>query len=99
MTRLASRLSSGSRWILTARNEWTAVGLGFRLAALGCYTEGAPLCLALAGSVPIAKSERPRRRFAIALGWHAAPALPAAVGLWNLGDGNFGPVRGSAALR
>ena len=28
------------------------------------------------------------RRFAIALGWHAAPALPAAVGLWNLGEGN-----------
>ena len=41
--------------------------------------------------MPVALSKRSKRRFAIALGWHAAPALPAAVGLWNLGDGSFGP--------
>ena len=91
MILLASRLSSGSRWIPTARNDCIAAGLGLGLAALGCYTEGVPLCVALAGLAPIAISKRPTRRFAIALGWHAAPALPAAVGLWNLGDGSLGP--------
>ncbi|MCY3877540.1 MAG: hypothetical protein OXF88_25020 [Rhodobacteraceae bacterium] len=91
MTRLASRSSSGSRWIPTALNDGIAAGLGFGLAALGCYAEGVPLCLALAGFVPIALSKRSMQRFAIALGWHAAPALPAAVGIWNLGEGSCGP--------
>ena len=91
MTRLASRSWSGSRWILTARNDGIAAGLSFGSAALGCFAPGVPLCLALAGLVPIAISRRPKRRFAIALGWHAAPALPAAVGLWNLGGGTLGP--------
>ena len=91
MTRLASRSWSGSRWTRTVRNDAIAAGLGFGFAALGCYAPGAPLCLALAGFMPIAISKRTKRRLAIALGWHAAPALPAAVGLWNLGDGTLGP--------
>ena len=91
MTRSASRSWSGSRWIRTVRNDCIAVGFGFALAALGCYAPGVPLCLALAGLVPIAIFRRPMRRFAISLGWHAAPAFPAAVGLWNLGDGTLGP--------
>lgn len=91
MTRLASRSSSGSLWIPTALNDGIAAGLGFGLAALGCYAEGVPLCLALAGLAPIVISKRLRRRFASALGWHAAPALPAAVGLWNLGESSLGP--------
>ena len=91
MILLASRLSSGSRWIPTARNDGIATGLGFGLAALGCYAEGVPLCLALTGLAPVALSKRPMRRFRIALGWHAALALPAAAGLWNLGDGSIGP--------
>ena len=91
MILLASRSWSGSRWIPTARNDWIAAGLSFGVAALGCYAAGVPLCLVLAGLVPIALCKRSMQRFAIALGWHAAPALPAAVGLWNLGDGSFGP--------
>ena len=91
MTRLASRSWSGSRWTRTVRNDAIAAGVGFGLAALGCYAPGVPLCLALAGLVPIAMSKRKKRRFVIALGWHAAPALPAAVGLWNLGEGTLGP--------
>ncbi|MCY3872707.1 MAG: hypothetical protein OXF88_00260 [Rhodobacteraceae bacterium] len=79
------------RWTRTVLIDCLAGASGFGLAALGCYAEGTPLCLALAGLVPIAISSRPKRRFAIALGWHAAPALAAAVGLWNLGEGSFGP--------
>ena len=90
MTRLASRSWSGLQWIPTTRNDCIAAGFGFGLAALGCYAPGVPLCLALAGFVPIAISRRAKQRFVIALGWHAAPALPAAVGLWNLGDGTLG---------
>ncbi len=90
MTRLASRSWSGSRWTRTARIDCFAAGFGFGIAALGCYAPGVPLGLALAGFLPIAISKRSMRRFAIALGWHAAPALPAAVGLWNLGDGGIG---------
>ena len=78
------------QWTRTARIDCLAGAFAFGLAALGCYAAGTPLCLALAGLVPVAISKRSRRRFAIALGWHAVPALPAAVGLWNLGDGSFG---------
>ena len=91
MTRLASRSWSGFRWIPITRNDCIVAGFGFGLAVLGCYAPGMPLCLALAGLVPIAISRRAKRRFSIALGWHAAPALPAATGLWNLGDGILGP--------
>ena len=89
--RLTSRSWSNSRWTPTTRNDCIAAGFGFGLAAIGCYAPGVPLCLALAGLVPIAISKRSMRRFVIALGWHAAPALPAATGLWNLGEGTVGP--------
>ena len=91
MIPLASRSWSDLQWTRTARIDCIAAGLSFGMAALGCYAPGTPLCLALAGLVPIAISKRSKRRFAIALGWHAAPALPAAIGLWNLGDGSLGP--------
>ena len=59
---------------------------------LACYAPGLPLSLALAGLVPIAISRRTKQRFVIALGWHAAPALPAASWPMEFGrDGIFGP--------
>lgn len=85
----AARSWFGSRWIPTARSSGLAAAGGFAAAGLGCYVPGIPLAFALAGLVPAAIARRPARRFAIALGWHAAPMLPAAVGLWHLGGTGF----------
>ncbi|MDE2772170.1 MAG: hypothetical protein OXI46_00475 [Gemmatimonadota bacterium] len=81
----AARSWFGSRWIPTARSSGLAAAGGFAAAGLGCYVPDIPLAFALAGLVPAAIARSPARRFAIALGWHAAPMLPAAVGLWHLG--------------
>ena len=81
----ADRSWFGSRWIPTARSSGLAAAGGFAIAGLGCYVPGIPLAFALAGLMPAAIARSPARRFAIALGWHAAPMLPAVVGLWHLG--------------
>ena len=71
-------------WIRIRRSDAGGCAL-FAATAVVCYAPGIPLAFAFAGLAALALARDARQRFCLALGWHAAPALPAAAGIWNMG--------------